>query len=56
MYDYGMMTVRLKDWDEHLLSLSSDGDWERCFKDAELINSGELSLLSGIPENDMVRQ
>lgn len=50
-----MYTIRLKKWDEYLIELSKNEEWDHCFETAFNIHKGYLTLLCDIPENDTER-
>ncbi|CAD8193190.1 unnamed protein product [Paramecium pentaurelia] len=50
-----LYTIRLKKWDEYLIELSKNEEWDHCFETAFNIHKGYLTLLCDIPENDTQR-
>lgn len=50
-----LYTIRLKKWNEYLIELSKNEEWDKCFETAINIHKGYLTLLCDIPENDTQR-
>jgi hypothetical protein len=48
--------VRLKTWKEYLEELMLNREWERAMKEALSIANNSLTLMSGVPENDIERR